>query len=99
MSIKEREPRIYRKRIPYGMQNFSDVILEDCPMLAGSFFLFPRLPPSEQLAKKRQAVTRRLKAKSNLLVIVITYFPTTSFLVLCKARAKSRKQWQNTVPL
>lgn len=30
MSIKEREPRIYRKRIPYGMQNFSDVILEDC---------------------------------------------------------------------
>ena len=25
-----RKPRIYRKRIPYGMQNFEDVIKEDC---------------------------------------------------------------------
>ena len=25
-----RPKRIYRKRIPYGMQNFEDVIKEDC---------------------------------------------------------------------
>ena len=30
MAIRERRNRIYRKRIPYGMQNFEDVILEDC---------------------------------------------------------------------
>ena len=30
MAIRERRKRIYRKRIPYGMQNFEDVILEDC---------------------------------------------------------------------
>ena len=28
--VRERRKRIYRKRIPYGMQNFEDVILEDC---------------------------------------------------------------------
>ncbi len=28
--IRERRKRIYRKRIPYGMQNFEDVIMEDC---------------------------------------------------------------------
>ncbi len=30
MAIRERKKRIYRKRIPYGMQNFADVIMEDC---------------------------------------------------------------------
>ena len=30
MAIRERRKRIYRKRIPYGMQNFEDIILEDC---------------------------------------------------------------------
>lgn len=30
MAIRERKKRIYRKRIPYGMQNFEDVITEDC---------------------------------------------------------------------
>ena len=30
MEIRERRKRIYRKRIPYGMQNFEDVIKEDC---------------------------------------------------------------------
>ena len=30
MIIRERRKRIYRKRIPYGMQNFEDVIKEDC---------------------------------------------------------------------
>ena len=30
MAIRERRKRIYRKRIPYGMQNFEDVIKEDC---------------------------------------------------------------------
>ena len=30
MVIRERRKRIYRKRIPYGMQNFEDVIKEDC---------------------------------------------------------------------
>ena len=30
MAIKERPKRIYRKRIPYGMQNFADVIKRDC---------------------------------------------------------------------
>lgn len=25
-----REKRIYRKRIPYGMQNFEDIIKRDC---------------------------------------------------------------------
>ena len=30
MAIRERKPRIYRKRIPYGMQNFESVIMEDC---------------------------------------------------------------------
>ena len=30
MDIRERRKRIYRKRIPYGMQNFEDVIKEDC---------------------------------------------------------------------
>ncbi len=30
MAIRERRKRIYRKRIPYGMQNFEDVMLEDC---------------------------------------------------------------------
>ena len=30
MVIKERRKRIYRKRIPYGMQNFEDVIERDC---------------------------------------------------------------------
>ena len=30
MAIRERRNRTYRKRIPYGMQNFEDVILEDC---------------------------------------------------------------------
>ena len=30
MAIRERKKRIYRKRIPYGMQNFEDVIMEDC---------------------------------------------------------------------
>ena len=28
--IRERKKRIYRKRIPYGMQNFEDVIERDC---------------------------------------------------------------------
>ena len=28
--MRERRKRIYRKRIPYGMQNFEDVIKEDC---------------------------------------------------------------------
>ena len=28
--VRERKKRIYRKRIPYGMQNFEDVIKEDC---------------------------------------------------------------------
>ena len=26
----ERQKRIYRKRIPYGMQNFEDVMERDC---------------------------------------------------------------------
>ena len=30
MAIRERRKQIYRKRIPYGMQNFEDVIKEDC---------------------------------------------------------------------
>ena len=30
MAIRDRKKRIYRKRIPYGMQNFEDVIKEDC---------------------------------------------------------------------
>lgn len=30
MAIMERRKRIYRKRIPYGMQNFEDIIKEDC---------------------------------------------------------------------
>ena len=30
MVMRERRKRIYRKRIPYGMQNFEDVIREDC---------------------------------------------------------------------
>ena len=30
MVMRERRKRIYRKRIPYGMQNFEDVIMEDC---------------------------------------------------------------------
>lgn len=30
MAKTERQKRIYRKRIPYGMQNFEDVIKEDC---------------------------------------------------------------------
>lgn len=30
MAIRERRKRIYCKRIPYGMQNFKDVILGDC---------------------------------------------------------------------
>ena len=30
MAITERKKRIYRKRIPYGMQNFEDVIKDDC---------------------------------------------------------------------
>lgn len=30
MVVKERRKRIYRKRIPYGMQNFEDVIKDDC---------------------------------------------------------------------
>ena len=30
MAKIERQKRIYRKRIPYGMQNFEDVIKEDC---------------------------------------------------------------------
>ena len=30
MAMRERRKRIYRKRIPYGMQNFEDVIKEDC---------------------------------------------------------------------
>ena len=30
MAIRERRKRIYRKRIPYGMQNFEDVIERDC---------------------------------------------------------------------
>lgn len=28
--VRERRKRIYRKRIPYGMQNFEDVIERDC---------------------------------------------------------------------
>ncbi len=30
MAKLEKQKRIYRKRIPYGMQNFEDVIKEDC---------------------------------------------------------------------
>ena len=30
MVIRERRKRIYRKRIPYGMQNFESIIKEDC---------------------------------------------------------------------
>ena len=30
MAIRQREKRIYRKRIPYGMQNFEDIVKEDC---------------------------------------------------------------------
>ena len=30
MAIRQREKRIYRKRIPYGMQNFEAIIKEDC---------------------------------------------------------------------
>ena len=43
MSIREREKRIYRKRIPYGMQNFSDVIMEDC------YYVGQTLPWDESL--------------------------------------------------
>ena len=28
--VRERKKRIYRKRIPYGMQNFEDMIERDC---------------------------------------------------------------------
>jgi len=30
MAMRERRKRIYRKRIPYGMQSFEDVVREDC---------------------------------------------------------------------
>ncbi len=30
MAMRERRKRIYRKLIPYGMQNFEDVIEKDC---------------------------------------------------------------------
>ena len=30
MAIRERRKRIYRKRIPYGMQNFEDIRERDC---------------------------------------------------------------------
>ena len=30
MVMREKRKRNYRKRIPYGMQNFEDVIREDC---------------------------------------------------------------------
>ena len=30
MIVRERRKRIYRKRIPYGMQNFEDVMKRDC---------------------------------------------------------------------
>ena len=30
MAIRERRKRIYRKRIPYGMQSFEDVRERDC---------------------------------------------------------------------
>lgn len=30
MATTDRPKRVYRKRIPYGMQNFEDVIKEDC---------------------------------------------------------------------
>lgn len=30
MAKIERQKRIYRKRIPYGMQNFEDVMERDC---------------------------------------------------------------------
>ncbi len=30
MAIRERRKRIYRKRIPYGMQNFEDIMDRDC---------------------------------------------------------------------
>ena len=30
MAIRERKKRIYRKRIPYGMQNFEDIRERDC---------------------------------------------------------------------
>ena len=30
MIVRERRKRIYRKRIPYGLQNFEDVMKRDC---------------------------------------------------------------------
>lgn len=30
MIVRERRKRIYRKRIPYSMQNFEDVMKRDC---------------------------------------------------------------------
>ena len=38
--IRERKKRIYRKRIPYGMQNFEDVIKEDCFYVDKTPFIF-----------------------------------------------------------
>lgn len=37
--VRERKKRIYRKRIPYGMQNFEDVIKEDCYYVDKSPFI------------------------------------------------------------
>ena len=36
-----RPKRIYRKRIPYGMQNFEDVIKEDCYYVDKTPFIQP----------------------------------------------------------
>ena len=43
MAIRQREKRIYRKRIPYGMQNFEAIIKEDCYYVdkPDDFLLYP----------------------------------------------------------
>ena len=39
MAIRERRKRIYRKRIPYGMQSFEDIMERDCYYVAKTPFI------------------------------------------------------------
>ena len=39
MAIRERRKRIYRKRIPYGMQNFEDIRERDCYYVDKTMYL------------------------------------------------------------
>ena len=64
MAKIERQKRIYRKRIPYGMQNFEDVMERDC-------YYVDKTPFIEKIEESNKIVST--------VVLVLKYFSIKIF--------------------